>query len=199
MASGSPEELENGRASSTETDTLHRSSLPAQAKSDRPRFKTDVWEQLLRVCPLELLDRLIRNHLSYTESMWPILHCPTFLRHYLDVKKTIIPCTAEFGGLLMALCAISSRSIDDPSVLEDPTDSKTAGLRYFKFGKILLHDKRSDLHCIQVRKRLSSLFHPLITVFPVQALFYLAMFAEGLGKASVHASLVGQAIALAFA
>ncbi|EIN06981.1 hypothetical protein PUNSTDRAFT_135683 [Punctularia strigosozonata HHB-11173 SS5] len=169
-----------GRALSTETDALRRSSLPSQPTPDRTPGH-DVWDALLAVCPSDLLDRLIRNHLDYTESMWPILHCPTFLNHYMDVKKKAVPCTREFGALLMALCAISSRSIDDdPSVLGDPNDKKTAGVRYFICGNRLLQEKRSDLHCIQ-------------------ALFYLAMYAEGLGQASVHASLVGQAIALAFA
>lgn len=106
----------------------------------------------------------------------PFLHVPTFLTDYGNPRKWGEP---GFACFILALCAISSRHVDDPRVRGDSSDSLAAGVAYFDlFNKI----------------RSSTPDRP--TLYTIQGVFVAAVYAVGLGKLSKASALLAEAITL---
>lgn len=137
-----------------------------------------------------------------------VLHHPTFLQSYLkasgrsssssaqqqqrspaddnieeacdedDEDEASAGCSPQFGSLVMAVCAVASRSLasDEPRVLAKPSNPRSAGLKYFKMARMLLMtaSARLDLHYVQVRPGSCVLFlMRLRQLTPSGTLFFL--------------------------
>lgn len=144
-------------------------------------YRGDIWPAVTECCPMDLLHALIRNHLEGAEQLAPFLHQPEFTRQYIACCEGQQPCSPAFGALLMAIAALSSRTLpQDIRVLADANNSRSAGLRYFQRSRILLRlpQDRLSLHYIS-------------------ALIYLSAFVEGLGDTNLHVMIQAEAIGLA--
>lgn len=142
---------------------------------------TDVWPAIQECMPIDLLHSLIRNHLEGTECLAPILHQPHFTQRYLACCEGRSPCSPAFGGLLMAIAAASSRSLPyDIRVFADPSNPRSAGLRYFQRSRVLLRLPQDRL-----------------SLDYIQSLIYLSGYVEGLGDSTLHVMILAEAIGLA--
>jgi hypothetical protein len=73
-----------------------------------------------------------------TNVMWPLLHRPTFERL---VAEGLHLRDDGFAGVLLIVCGIASRYVDDPRTLVDGGLPLSAGWRYFnqvQMGQSLL-------------------------------------------------------------
>lgn len=72
-----------------------------------------------------------------------------------DDEDEAAGCSPQFGSLVMAVCAMASRSFvtEDPRVLAVASNPRSAGLKYFKMARMLLmtSSARLDIHYVQVR------------------------------------------------
>lgn len=144
-------------------------------------YSRDVWPAIQECIPIDLLHALLRNHLQGAESLAPILHQPHFTQHYISCCEGKTPCSPAFGGLLMAIAAVSSRSfLQDIRVLADPSNSRSAGLRYFQRSRVLLRLPQDRL-----------------SLDYIMALLYLSSFVEGLGDSTLHVMILAEASGLA--
>lgn len=144
-------------------------------------YSRDVWSAVQDCIPVDLLHSLLRNHLQTAEALTPILHQPHFTQHYIACCEGNTPCSPAFGGLLMAIAAVSSRSsTHDIRVLADPSNSRSAGLRYFQRSRVLLRLPQDRL-----------------SLDYIMALLYLSDFVEGLGDSTLHVMILAEASGLA--
>ncbi len=80
----SPTPLSPERVSNVHVyQTASKSTRPEKSDTDgspaEPTYSTAAAD-VLSLCPLDLLNRIVRHHLSVTETMWPVLHHSTFLQ-----------------------------------------------------------------------------------------------------------------------
>lgn len=86
-----------------------------------------------------------------------------------------------FAALIVAICCLSSRHIDDPRVRSDPSDGNSAGTQWFElFGRL---------------RTLPNADRP--TVYTVQSVLVAGVYAVGLGKLSKAFALLAEAVTLA--
>jgi hypothetical protein len=122
------------------------------------------------------LFRLVQCFLSTTHYLMPFLHVPSFLVDYGNPHKWG---ESGFACFILAICAISSRHVDDVRVRQDASDSLSAGLHYFELFNSI---------------RGSSTDRP--TMYTIQGVFVAAVYAVGLGKLSKGSALLAEAITL---
>ncbi|KZS87357.1 hypothetical protein SISNIDRAFT_460970 [Sistotremastrum niveocremeum HHB9708] len=146
-------------------------------KPRRPETNPEtLWKLITSHISPDLMDSLVQCFLSTTYYLMPFLHVPTFLADYGNPRKWGEP---GFACFILALCAISSRHVDDPRVRGDSSDSLAAGVAYFElFNKI----------------RSSTADRP--TLYTIQGVFVAAVYAVGLGKLSKASALLAEAITL---
>ena len=101
----------------------------------------------------DLLISLVEIFFRHISPMVPLLHRPTFMKaitngsHFSDDK---------FGAVVLLVCAIASRSSDDPRILtEGGSQLRNAGWKWFSqvesFSKpVLSRPELSDLQIIAV-------------------------------------------------
>lgn len=71
---------------------------------------------------------MIECYFREMNSVFPVLHRPTFERSVAEG----LHCEEEgFAHILLIVCAIGSRFVDDPRVLADSTSSLSAGWTWF--------------------------------------------------------------------
>lgn len=100
---------------------------------------------------------------------------PTFLQTYLHPNRTHQP---DFVVLVLSMCCLSSRYLDDPRTLVQAGKPGTAGLALFELARTILREEIAGR----------------ITLPVVQATFNLAVFAEGLTKPSTSLVLLSEAV-----
>ncbi len=77
----------------------------------------------LKFPPGDLMPALIDGYFMYLNNFLPVLHRPTFdksLREGLHYRNF------QFGGVVLAVCALGSKYVDDPRVLIDGEQSKSS-------------------------------------------------------------------------
>lgn len=120
---------------------------------------------------------LVQCYLSTTYYLLPFLHVPTFLADYGNPSKWGEP---GFAALIVAICCLSSRHIDDPRVRSDPNDGNSAGTQWFElFGRL---------------RTLPSADRP--TVYTVQSVLVAGVYAVGSGKLSKAFALLAESVTL---
>ncbi|KAJ3783074.1 fungal-specific transcription factor domain-containing protein [Lentinula aff. detonsa] len=126
----------------------------------------------------DLLRQLVALYFSNVHYLFPLLHQPTFENHLFKEKLHLTDTC--FSATLLAVCAIGSRHSNDPRVLTDESQLRSAGWKYFK----------------QIRLSRASFVEP-VSLFEVQlyALCTIFMQPSPLGEAS--SSLVGMGIRFA--
>jgi hypothetical protein len=103
--------------------------------------------------PADLLPALMDAYFDYMNVTAPLLHRPTFARaiaagaHHTDTGV---------GALLLLVCAIGARFVDDPRVFIDGAPSRSCGWKWFNQVKIyrrslLAPPNLQDLQMICVR------------------------------------------------
>lgn len=144
----------------------------------RPETNPEVvWKLITSFIAPDLMDSLVQCYLSTTYYLLPFLHVPTFLADYGNPSKWGEP---GFAALVVAICCLSSRHIDDPRVRSDPSDGNSAGTQWFElFGRL---------------RTLPSADRP--TVYTVQSVLVAGVYAVGLGKLSKAFGLLAEAITL---
>ncbi|EMD32360.1 hypothetical protein CERSUDRAFT_118728 [Gelatoporia subvermispora B] len=135
------------------------------------------WKLVSSVIVPELMDSLVQCFLGTTYYLMPFLHLPTFIADYANPRKWGDP---GFAALIVAICCLSSRHIDDPRVRADPTDSNSAGTQWFELF-------------VQLRS-LGGADRP--TIYTVQAVLIAGVYAVGLGKLSKAFALLAEAATL---
>lgn len=136
-----------------------------------------IWKLITSFIPPDLMDSLVQCYLSTSYYLLPFLHVPTFLADYGNPAKWGEP---GFGALIVAICCLSSRHIDDPRVRSDPDDGNSAGTQWFElFGRL---------------RTLPSADRP--TVYTVQSVLVAGVYAVGLGKLSKAFALLAEAVTL---
>jgi hypothetical protein len=76
----------------------------------------------------DLLRALVDSYFAEVNTIYPLLHRPIFdrsLRDELHLRDD------GFARVLLAVCAVASRFVDDPRVLLDGSPSLSAGWKYF--------------------------------------------------------------------
>ncbi|KAM6495014.1 Fungal specific transcription factor domain containing protein [Amanita muscaria] len=157
---------------------------------DRTPKRTDMnpqilWKLITTSIAPDLMDRLVSQissllvqcYLSTTHYLLPCLHIPTFLADYGNPQKWGEP---GFAALIVAICCLSSRHVDDPRVRSDPNEGITAGAHWFE----LYHRLRT----LPIADR--------PTVYTIQANLIAAVYAVGLGRTSRGASLLSEAVTM---
>jgi hypothetical protein len=76
----------------------------------------------------DLLYILIDAFFSEINSLWPLLHRPSFEQ---SIAEGMHLNDEDFASILLLVCAVASRLIDDPRVLVDGSPSLSAGWKYF--------------------------------------------------------------------
>lgn len=162
----------------------------------------DTWALVIHTCPIDLLNALVQQYLSTCEALFPILHHPTFLKIFNAVSGTESEaegCSSAFGGLLMAICAVASRSSDDDRVFATPGKPLSSGECRRLLGTSCIPSAiqwSTGLHYFQLSRMLLAMADSALDIRFIQATLLNALYAEGLDNVSVHNSLVGEAIAL---
>ncbi|TCD63237.1 hypothetical protein EIP91_005822 [Steccherinum ochraceum] len=136
-----------------------------------------IWKTVTSVIAPDLMDSLVQCYLSTSYYLLPFLHVPSFLADYGNPHKWGEP---GFAALIVAICCLSSRHIDDPRVRADPADGNTAGTVWFElFGRL---------------RTMPTADRP--TLYTVQAVLVAGVYAVGLGKLSKAFALISEAITL---
>lgn len=100
---------------------------------------------------------------------------PSFLTSYLPPHRSHHP---DFIVLVLSMCCLSSRYLDDPRTLSQAGKPGTAGLALFELAKKILREEMAGRISLPV----------------VQATFNLAVFAEGSIKPSTSLVLLSEAV-----
>jgi len=105
----------------------------------------------------DLLPRLVESYFSYTYLHFSVLHRPTFEAELRAGKHTR---DDAFGAVVLLVCALGSRTTDDPRVFLDhperPRHPHSAGWAWFRQVQLvrntaLLDPSVYDLQIIAVR------------------------------------------------
>lgn len=73
---------------------------------------------------------LVSLYFSNVHYLFPLLHQPTFENHVFVEKLHLSD--SCFAATLLAVCSIGSRHSNDPRVLTDVSQLRSAGWKYFK-------------------------------------------------------------------
>ncbi|KAF1814417.1 hypothetical protein P152DRAFT_512783 [Eremomyces bilateralis CBS 781.70] len=142
---------------------------------------SDYLDLCLQHCPQELMFKLINYHLG-TPIFFPLLHAPSFLSEFVAVTQRRLPCTAQYGALLMSIFAVTARLVEGARALLPASERDQAGERYFELAQDLIRTSRNKLD-----------------IRHILALYHLALYAEGCtSSASSVSSFVAEAVGLAF-
>lgn len=82
-------------------------------------------------------------------AVWPILHAPTFMTIYSSPSARKSP---SFVVLVLSICCLSSRYIQDPRLASVDANGTTTASRLLSFAKETIHSvaaERSDLEVVQ--------------------------------------------------
>ncbi|KAJ7652633.1 fungal-specific transcription factor domain-containing protein [Mycena rosella] len=137
----------------------------------RPEFRTtQPWEKLLIDPPQQvfpdddLLTSLVNVYFEQVNPIIGILHSPTFRR---SIAEGLYSRDQAFGAVVLAVCSVASRYLDDPRVLLDGVNSELSrGWKWFR----------------QVRP-LHTSFSPEPSLHQLQLLFLSILFLSGTGHA----------------
>jgi Fungal specific transcription factor domain len=151
-------------------ESVHVTS-PSQFQSLRTEFP-----------PPDLAEKLVHLYFFHCNSMFPILHRPTFDYHF---KNALYDREIWFACLCMEMFALASRYSDDERVLlvepsDKPLDSDAKGARWHKAGykyyfavmsasSHVVARRLIDLPMIDVVQQKRSLMNP-ISLFEAQTL-----------------------------
>lgn len=86
--------------------------------------------------PDELLTLLVDAYFDYVNPFFPILHRPSFSRALKDNRHRT---DAGFGAVVMVVCAIASRWVDDPRCIVEGMSRHSAGWKWF--DQVQIHRK----------------------------------------------------------
>ncbi|KAF5313808.1 hypothetical protein D9758_017922 [Tetrapyrgos nigripes] len=100
----------------------------------RPEFWTNPWHILPSYTPYQfpdqdLLWKLLDIYFNHHAPVYPLLHRPSFERSLVDGLHYR---NRDFGNLVLMICSLASRFMDDPRNLPHPTSPpQSAGWRWF--------------------------------------------------------------------
>lgn len=83
----------------------------------------------------DLMAELFRTFFSGHNLMLPLLHRPTFLA---SIAREEHLHNAEFGALVLLVCSTAARHLNDPRVLADPSDLKSAGSQWVRLSTLIV-------------------------------------------------------------
>ncbi|GMK59945.1 hypothetical protein CspeluHIS016_0901620 [Cutaneotrichosporon spelunceum] len=123
-------------------------------------------DQLLRmvseIIPPDLMSELLRVFFNIVHPVWPILHIPSF---FADLYRWD---SHSFAALVVSMCMLASRYVDDPRVRKDASEYNpaTAGLGYCDlFSRLIDHAIHSDNVIYAIQSRFfGSMFHSVDNV-----------------------------------
>lgn len=136
----------------------------------------DVWMMIANVIQPDLMDNLVLLWLKTTYYLMPFIHIPSFLADYPNPNKW----DAGFGSFIVAICCLTSRHVDDPRVRSDPKDNFSAGAHFFDLFMKLRSLPGAD--------------RP--TLYTVQSVLLVAVYALGRGRLSKGLALLSESITL---
>ncbi|KAG8973194.1 hypothetical protein FRC05_009056 [Tulasnella sp. 425] len=136
----------------------------------------DVWMMIANVIQPDLMDNLVLLWLKTTYYLMPFIHIPSFLADYPNPNKW----DAGFGSFIVAICCLTSRHVDDPRVRSDPKDNFSAGAHFFDLFMKLRSLPGAD--------------RP--TLYNVQSVLLVAVYALGRGRLSKGLALLSESITL---
>ncbi|TXT05566.1 uncharacterized protein COLE_06886 [Cutaneotrichosporon oleaginosum] len=121
-------------------------------------------DQLLRtvseIIPPDLMSELLRVFFTTVHPVWPILHVPSFFNDLYSWDSH------SFAALVVSMCMLASRYVDDPRVRKDPDNPATAGLGYCDlFSRLIDYAIHSDNVIYAIQSRFfGSIFHSVDNV-----------------------------------
>ncbi|KAI0035392.1 fungal-specific transcription factor domain-containing protein, partial [Vararia minispora EC-137] len=129
----------------------------------------------------DLLSRLVSVYFSLTHLLFPILHRPTFEADLADGKHFRDP---GFGTIVLLVCSLGARFVDDPRVLldhpEKPGHPHSAGWMWFNQVQLVRNVALADP-----------------TLYDLQALALSIVFLSGMSPPQACWTLAGIGIRLA--
>ena len=101
--------------------------------------------------PPDLMEQLVNAYFIHHETYVPILHRPTVVQ---AIKDGVHLREQGFGGVLLLVCALGSRWIDDPRTLTE--GAKLPGWHWFKQVEntrwsLMDRPRIEDFQCCSVR------------------------------------------------
>lgn len=127
--------------------------------------------------PPDLLAKLIDAYFRYMNPFYPLLHRPSFERAIREGKHYI---DQGFATVVILVCSVGARWLDDPRVYLDVEESKThsAGWMYFRqtagaVRSLIAPPRLYDLQVLTVNKRLTSTLSAKCLCFPKLAALYM--------------------------
>ncbi|KAJ3931720.1 MAG: fungal-specific transcription factor domain-containing protein [Lentinula lateritia] len=126
----------------------------------------------------DLMRQLVSLYFSNVHYLFPLLHQPTFENHVFVEKLHLSD--SCFAATLLAVCSIGSRHSNDPRVLSDVSQLRSAGWKYFK----------------QIRLSRASFIQP-VSLFEVQLYALSTIFMQPSPVGEATSSLVGMGIRFA--
>lgn len=82
--------------------------------------------------PPDLLHTLVDTFFQKFNPYWALLHKGLFMT---QLWQGLYRVDRQFYVLVLLVCALASRMIDDPRVLLDPSDVRSAGWTYFEMAE----------------------------------------------------------------
>ncbi|BEJ12492.1 hypothetical protein CspHIS471_0209520 [Cutaneotrichosporon sp. HIS471] len=155
LQEGSPAEPTRNRSGGTDDTEYFPGRGLAPNTSD---------DQLLRmvseIIPPDLMSELLRVFFSTVHPVWPILHIPSF---FADLYRWD---SHSFAALVVSMCMLASRYVDDPRVRKEASNPATAGLGYCDlFSRLIDHAIHSDNVIYAIQSRFfGSMFHSVDNV-----------------------------------
>ncbi|KAI0351927.1 hypothetical protein OH77DRAFT_1461366 [Trametes cingulata] len=108
----------------------------------------------------ELVNLYFRQHNDYT----PLLHEPTF---WSDIEDGLHLRDAQFGAIVLLVCANGARFSDDPLVLLDGSDSwNSAGWKWFELADNMHKSLRTPIHPRELQVAALWVMYMQHTTFP---------------------------------
>ncbi|TIB28757.1 hypothetical protein E3P86_03806 [Wallemia ichthyophaga] len=126
-----------------------------------------VWTQVSSHIPIDLINTLIRTYMATTHLLWPFLHIPTFLQDYATPSAWGEP---GFASLVVAICTIASRHIDDVRVRSDAADPASSGRSY-----LVLYERLREIQNAHGGTGSGNVYY-------IQSTFLIAIYLIGSGK-----------------
>ncbi|PCH43649.1 hypothetical protein WOLCODRAFT_138497 [Wolfiporia cocos MD-104 SS10] len=124
--------------------------------------------------PLDLANSLVELFFARNNSLFPLLHRPTFDRQWND---RLYETDMWYAGVCMAMFSVASRWSDDPRILPDEVAEKAPPKSESDDAWALAGWKYVDV-ALDVHRRRRSLFLPT-NLFEVQTLVLMAMYFRG--------------------
>ncbi|KAF4126552.1 Fungal trans [Geosmithia morbida] len=175
--------LHTVEVSESDKEVSHFTSHSAEALGiTRAATSSDNYIDLcLQACPKGLVNRLISQHMN-NPVFFPLLHTPSFLSEFNATIERRLPCTAQYGAMLMAILAVTVRFVGSARALLPPQETCQAGEAYSELSQNLLRLSKNKLD-----------------IRYILALYHLALFSEGHTSPGSASIFVAEAVSLAFA